>query len=676
MNIAQIYQGESIGITLHSEMPLDGWSIAAELFTSQADYRIVGAYPDREDFLPIKNEGRTLKIQISPAECAKLSEGILSLHVTLTCDHVVKKSTIRLAEIVSARITAGRRTTIEQQLVFMNNDMQMSLDMGPKVSDDGFSPVVSILEDERSTILEITDAQGVKHTQNLRTPANLVSAPGDREDAAMTQRSTTEAITSEQLRAASAEQTLAKAIGESAASTLSGAKTYTDEAVAAIPTPDVSGQIAEHNAAEDAHGDLRELLRGAVGLPEYDPQTYALTFTAQSGATVVVDLPLEVMGLDYDPATKEMIYTAADGTKRRISLADFVDIYIGSVGPEIQITVDAGNVIRAKLLDGSVGWAHLTTDLRSRIGSKVDAIPGKGLSANDYTDADKAEVAKIAGKAEAVKTYTTTVNTPVWTFQPTVEGELDSAFVAHPEDFYFVTLRAADGEALPAGQFRLTPSLDAAYAADPAKAIDQTFTLAGLQTGNSGVLKESLPVDFLAVGEAWRMRSGGVTAIKIKIEEPYRQGYDLNIYSVSKVFKGGYSYYSPLEAGSISEYYFALSGVGFGYSFGNQFLLGPPSWANARKHSFSNEVFRLRMLPTMALVEYSRSMMGFDGTLTNRTAVVNNPADGLRINGVGFSLDECQYPISALTLASNISMTSAYIRRNGSSIRIELIKRT
>lgn len=42
-----------------------------------------------------------------------------------------------------------------------------------------------------------------------------------------------------------------------------------------------------------------------------------------------------------------------------------------------------------------------TETLDGLVSGKVDKEAGKGLSANDYTDADKAEVAKIAGKLDA-----------------------------------------------------------------------------------------------------------------------------------------------------------------------------------------------------------------------------------------------------------------------------------
>lgn len=46
----------------------------------------------------------------------------------------------------------------------------------------------------------------------------------------------------------------------SAAEALNEAKTYTDQKLADIPTPDVSGQIAEHDASTEAHGDIRRMV--------------------------------------------------------------------------------------------------------------------------------------------------------------------------------------------------------------------------------------------------------------------------------------------------------------------------------------------------------------------------------------------------------------------------------
>lgn len=58
-----------------------------------------------------------------------------------------------------------------------------------------------------------------------------------------------------------AEQAGADPAG-SATQALNDAKSYTDQKISQIPTPDVSGQIAEHNASPEAHSDIREALNG------------------------------------------------------------------------------------------------------------------------------------------------------------------------------------------------------------------------------------------------------------------------------------------------------------------------------------------------------------------------------------------------------------------------------
>lgn len=198
--------------------------------------------------------------------------------------------------------------------------------------------------------------------------------------------------------------------------TLSAANAYTDTMGSDVRTDMTAGdnavlaaakgytteQVTEHNASETAHADLRELLATCVGIPKFDDRNYTLTFTANNGAEIIVDFPLETMGLDYDAATKEMIYTNSDGSKRRISLSEFVDVYVGSIGSEIQISIDAGNVIRATLIDGSIDWSKLSLTLKSQIDGKVDKVAGKGLSTEDFTTAEKS---KLAGVADGANNY-------------------------------------------------------------------------------------------------------------------------------------------------------------------------------------------------------------------------------------------------------------------------------
>lgn len=53
-------------------------------------------------------------------------------------------------------------------------------------------------------------------------------------------------------------------VDNKAATAESNAKSYTDQKIAAIPTPDVSKQISEHNTATDSHADIRKAASDAA----------------------------------------------------------------------------------------------------------------------------------------------------------------------------------------------------------------------------------------------------------------------------------------------------------------------------------------------------------------------------------------------------------------------------
>lgn len=155
------------------------------------------------------------------------------------------------------------------------------------------------------------------------------------------------------------------------AQALTEAKKYTDKAISEIPTPDVSGQIEQHNTSPTAHPDIRELLNTCVGLPEFNDKTYELTFTTKGGAKFIIDLPIEMMGLHYNEDTQSIEFVNADGSISSIPVSYFVKVYVGSIGSEIQVTVE-GSEIRASLLNNTVSWDKLTLALQEMIQGKAD----------------------------------------------------------------------------------------------------------------------------------------------------------------------------------------------------------------------------------------------------------------------------------------------------------------
>ena len=118
-----------------------------------------------------------------------------------------------------------------------------------------------------------------------------------------------------------------------------------------------------------------------------------------------------------------------------IDVADLVDVYTGSTGTTVTITIDSTNKISAALVNGSIVEAHLNsafvTTLKSAtitaptasstqatagtktisslfqtvvnnikqlftsLNNKVDKVSGKGLSTNDYTTAEKDKLTKL-----------------------------------------------------------------------------------------------------------------------------------------------------------------------------------------------------------------------------------------------------------------------------------------
>lgn len=80
-----------------------------------------------------------------------------------------------------------------------------------------------------------------------------------------------------------AEMVGADATG-SAEKAYSDAKDYVDDKIASIPTPDVSGQINEHNTAADAHSDIRESI--PTKLSELDNDSGYMTSYTETDPTV------------------------------------------------------------------------------------------------------------------------------------------------------------------------------------------------------------------------------------------------------------------------------------------------------------------------------------------------------------------------------------------------------
>lgn len=153
--------------------------------------------------------------------------------------------------------------------------------------------------------------------------------------------------------------------------------------------------------------------------------------------------------------------------------------------------------------------------VEQKLASKADkstTLSGYGIE-DAYTKTETEHLAKELLKETVL--HQTVVDAPAWTNQPTFTGTLDSNF--NTTDYYYVTLKDTDGNPLPAGQFKLMDLYD-----QYASSYETLFTLANLDTGNSGKLKENHPVEFTQIESGIQMRTAGVSNVGFDIKKDFQ----------------------------------------------------------------------------------------------------------------------------------------------------------
>lgn len=165
-----------------------------------------------------------------------------------------------------------------------------------------------------------------------------------------------------------------------------------------------------------------------------------------------------------------------------------------------------------------------------------------------------------SSKSDKSTLSTIKVDVPIWTYQPTVSGNLDSSFKLWNEDLYYVTLKDTSGNSLATNQFKLTTTYNG-YAT----AINQIFTLANLATGNAGTLFENCLVDFHDIGASFKLRIAGVVnfTVSMKRDQKLKFSIQANLYipttSCYLLFAIPNNPFYSLNATGKQEYYVILS---------------------------------------------------------------------------------------------------------------------
>lgn len=105
----------------------------------------------------------------------------------------------------------------------------------------------------------------------------------------------------------------------------------------------------------------------------------------------ILDVPAEAFTPDVYRNILDIIANKVDKvTGKGLSTNDYTDSAKSFLEETVPEQIDR---IDAKI-------AEVEANVYSNFKNKVDKVTGKGLSTNDYTDADKAEVAKVAGKLD------------------------------------------------------------------------------------------------------------------------------------------------------------------------------------------------------------------------------------------------------------------------------------
>lgn len=180
MKLPQIYRGESIGLHLSANFPLESWRFRVELFTSYLAYKVVCEYPVQNEIaLPAIIEHDVLKIEIPAAVCSNLSEGILLLRIEMSSGDVVRIGTFRIAELLSINTPATNQSVpIEHQLCIVENDLSFELRLGANIALNGISPTINVVKSGDDIKLRITDAGGTKTTPSINGKKGDKGDPG------------------------------------------------------------------------------------------------------------------------------------------------------------------------------------------------------------------------------------------------------------------------------------------------------------------------------------------------------------------------------------------------------------------------------------------------------------------------------------------------------------------
>lgn len=177
----------------------------------------------------------------------------------------------------------------------------------------------------------------------------------------------------------------------------------------------VPGYTIEKAADSGDYASVYQLMKdgvatgAAINIPK--------DMVVQSGSVVTLDADgAAAVGLTNAGTYIKLVLANATSDTLYIDVSGLIEyVTSGSAeGDMVFITIDeATHKVTATITDGTITKAKLAAALVTEIEGKVDKVEGKGLSTNDYTDAEKTKLAGVAEGATRVEASTTEGNIKV-----------------------------------------------------------------------------------------------------------------------------------------------------------------------------------------------------------------------------------------------------------------------
>ena len=107
-----------------------------------------------------------------------------------------------------------------------------------------------------------------------------------------------------------------------------------------------------------------------------NPNTGVITVTRMDNSTFTIDIPKSLVfkSATFNKETHEIIITWSDDSQSRIPVEELVDIYTGSTGDVVKISVSEDNIISATIKEGSINQSLLSLDMQESMQSAIEHL--------------------------------------------------------------------------------------------------------------------------------------------------------------------------------------------------------------------------------------------------------------------------------------------------------------